>query len=128
MYINGHGVSKDYSKAIKLTRNSAEQGFAIAQNNMGAAYVHGHGVKKDHAEAIKWYRKAAEQGLSAAQYNIAVSYTAGTGVIEDHEEAVNGFVKLLSKVTLRLKLALARCMQMEKGFLKIMFKPTCGPI
>ncbi len=49
---------------------AAEQGYAIAQNNLGWMYQEGKGVQQDDAEAVKWYRKAAEQGNAEAQYRL----------------------------------------------------------
>jgi TPR repeat protein len=48
----------DYSKSAEWYGKSAEQGYVIAQNNLGVMYANGQGVHKDYAKAIKWYRKA----------------------------------------------------------------------
>ena len=87
MYDAGSGVLKDDKEAVKWYRKSAEQGFADAQNNLGAMYLNGSGVLKDDKEAVKWYRKAAEQGLADAQYNLSVSYGRGIGVTQDLSKA-----------------------------------------
>ncbi|MDP6367170.1 MAG: SEL1-like repeat protein, partial [Nitrospinota bacterium] len=41
MYERGQGVPVDYKLAIKWYRKSAEQGFAIAQNNLGSSFWRG---------------------------------------------------------------------------------------
>jgi hypothetical protein len=38
----------------------AEQGDAVAQNNLGVMYATGAGVPEDDAESVRWYRLAAE--------------------------------------------------------------------
>ena len=62
---------KDYSTAVRLWRELAEQGDANAQFNVGLMYGNGQGVIQDYAEAVKWYRLAAEQGrcLPAADFS-----------------------------------------------------------
>ena len=84
---------KNYTEAVKWYRKAAEQGYTIAQHNLGTCYYYGHGVAKDYAEAVKWYRKAAEQGLANAQYGLGLCYEYGYGVAKDYTEAVNWYRK-----------------------------------
>jgi TPR repeat protein len=89
----------DYTEAVKWYRQAAEQGVAVAQNNLGVMYQRSYGVQQDYAEAVKWYRQAAEQGYAMAQSNLAFMYANGYGVDKDLTEAykwmllagVNGF-------------------------------------
>ena len=87
MYQNGHGVTQDYAEAARWYRKAAEQGYAIAQFNLGSMYNNGQGVKKDYAEAFHWYRKAADQGDADAQANLGYAYETGQGVSQDFVEA-----------------------------------------
>ena len=64
---------------------SAEQGDAMAQNNLGVMYQKGEGVPQDYKEAVKWYRLAAEQGHATAQTNLGGMYYKGQGVPEDYK-------------------------------------------
>ena len=66
-YIWGHGVKKDFVKAVYWLQKSAMQGNAEAQYNLGVCYENGDGVKKNLTEAIKWYTLAARQGDKDAQ-------------------------------------------------------------
>lgn len=84
MYDDGHGVTQDYAEAVKWYRKAAEQGYALAQYNLGAMYGNGNGVTQDYAEAVKWLRKAAEQGYASAQFYLGVGYYKGEGVIQDN--------------------------------------------
>ncbi len=84
MYENGHGVTQDYTEAVKWYRRAAEQGDATAQSFLGAMYHNGKGVATDYAEAVKWYRLAAEQGHAIAQFNLGIMYDIGQGVPQDH--------------------------------------------
>ena len=74
-------------------KQSAEQGDADAQFNLGYAYALGNGVPKDDVEALKWYRKAAEQGHADAQCKLGIAYRNGHGVEQDYVEAVKWFRK-----------------------------------
>jgi TPR repeat protein len=57
----GHGVTQDYTEALKWFRKAADQGEAKAQANLGKMYAMGHGVLQDYAPALAWFRKAADQ-------------------------------------------------------------------
>ena len=77
----------DYATAFKLWRPRAEQGVALAQNNLGLMYYDGQGVPQDYVEAAKWYRLAAEQGNANDQSNLASMYFGGLGVPQDYVRA-----------------------------------------
>jgi len=88
MYQLGKGAEKDEAAAATWYRKAAEQGFAPAQNNLGAFfYMTGAGGSKDEGVAVSWVRKAAEQGFAPAQANLGIFYAMGTGVIKDDTAA-----------------------------------------
>ena len=62
--------NKKYKGCVKVSE-SAEQGYADAQFELGLMYKHGAGVPKDNKEAMKWFKLAAEQGYSDAKLIIA---------------------------------------------------------
>ena len=66
MYNNGHGVTKDYKKAVEWYTKAAEQGYAIAQCNLGYMYQYGYGVPINLNTAVEWYTKAVSQGDTSA--------------------------------------------------------------
>ena len=49
----------DYATALKEWQPLAEQGDAVAQNNLGHFYKNGLGVIQDYKEAVKWWSLAA---------------------------------------------------------------------
>ncbi|MGL5058753.1 MAG: tetratricopeptide repeat protein [Microcoleus sp.] len=64
MYHLGLGREKTISEAIKWYIKSAEQGYAVASNNLGGIYLcGGDGVAADRTLAEKWFQKAREQGF-----------------------------------------------------------------
>ena len=72
---------------MKWYTKAAEQGNAVAQNNLGFMYDNGKGVAQDYKEAVKWYTKAAEQGNASAQSNLGAMYDQGKGVAQDYKSA-----------------------------------------
>lgn len=61
MHIHGQGVPKDFAKAAKLYRLSANQGHQKAQFQLGMLYKKGHGVAQDYQEATRWLKKSLEE-------------------------------------------------------------------
>ena len=75
--------SGDFATAFKEWKPLAEEGNAVAQNNLGLMYENGWGVPQDYKEAVRLYRLAAEQGIAEAQTNLANRYYYGEGVNKD---------------------------------------------
>jgi TPR repeat protein len=59
----------DYATALKFWRPLAEQGDALAQNNLGVIYEFGLSVPQDWVLAHMWFNLAAAQGIVEAQEN-----------------------------------------------------------
>ena len=68
----GQAAWADDVPDLQKTLQSARQGNAAAQFNLGLMYDSGRGVRQDYTKAVQWYRKAAEQGVAEAQYNLGV--------------------------------------------------------
>ena len=79
--------SGDFATALKEWKPLAEEGNAVAQNNLGLMYHNGWGVPQDYKESVYWYRLAVEQGYEVAQYNLGLMYEKGKGVPQDDKEA-----------------------------------------
>jgi len=82
-----------HGQDFESVKRAAEQGQAVAQNNLGVMYDNGQSVTQSYAEAVKWYRKAAEQGQALAQYNLGVMYEKGQGLAQNEAEAVKWYRK-----------------------------------
>jgi len=87
MYVNGQGMVKNDTEAVKWFRLAAQQGNAKGQHNLGVMYSNGSGVVQDYAEAVKWYQLAAQQGNTLAQFNLGVMHHYGRGVVQDYVKA-----------------------------------------
>ncbi|MGH8809886.1 MAG: tetratricopeptide repeat protein [Noviherbaspirillum sp.] len=100
----------DYKSALALWQQSAAEGDALAQYNIGVLHENGKGTDICHEKAALWYRKAAERGVEQnpvqaaewtrqaalqgnveAQYNVALKYDKGIGVTRDYRQAVSWY-------------------------------------
>jgi tetratricopeptide (TPR) repeat protein len=87
----------DYAEAAKWYRKAAEQGYAMAQSQLGLMYYVGEGVPQDFAEAARWCRVAAETGITEAQCRLGDMHIKGQGVSQDYVEAAKWCRKAADK-------------------------------
>ena len=66
---DGEGVPEDDKKALNWYRKAAENGFAMAQANLGVKYALGQGVPQDYVTAYAWLNIAAASGDERAKKN-----------------------------------------------------------
>lgn len=71
------GRSSD-AEAARLYTQSADAGFAGAQNNLGDLYELGAGVHQNDHLAIYWYTRAAERGEPTAYLSLAAMLDGGS--------------------------------------------------
>ena len=72
----GRGVPQDDAEAVKWYRKAADQGYALAQTNLGIMYDDGRGVPQDYVQAHMWFNLAvAAAGNSAMARDIAAKMT-----------------------------------------------------
>lgn len=79
--------TQQYEKCFAGHLALAEQGYPLAECQVGYFYYEGLGVGKDLEKAVYWTRRAAEHGDRDAQYNLACFYEAGVGVARDRGAA-----------------------------------------
>lgn len=87
MHLEGWGVRRDVTQAIRWFQTAATHGHAEAQFNLGVICDRGDGIERDPRRAARWYRKAAEQGLRESQYSLGVKYGRGDGLPLDRIES-----------------------------------------
>ena len=92
-YFGKDGFTQDYKKAFEFFTQSASQGNAAAQYNLGYCYRNGNGVYQSDKKAAEWLKKAAAQGHATAQYELGICYRDGKGVPQSEEKAVEWFEK-----------------------------------
>lgn len=79
-------------------KESAEQGNALAQAQLGALFLLGRdGYEVNLQEAAAWMLKAAEQGLLEAEVVVAAMYDRGLGMPQDVKKATQWYEKAAAK-------------------------------
>ena len=66
MYAKGYYVRKDFAKAVLWFRKAANNGFSIAQFNLGVSFFKGEGNRRNDKEANRQIELAAMQGYGPA--------------------------------------------------------------
>lgn len=79
--------TKEYEKCFAGHLPLAEQGYPLAECQVGYFYLEGIGVEKDLANALYWTQRSAEHGDRDGQCNLAWIYEEGLGVPVDLEKA-----------------------------------------
>lgn len=87
------GVRTNYTRAAKWFEESAHNGIANAQYNLGVLYHQGLGVKASLKKAIDFYRVASANGHPEAQYNLGIATIEGVGADYDPVTAARYFEK-----------------------------------
>ncbi|VTU08100.1 tetratricopeptide repeat protein [Actinobacillus porcinus] len=78
---------QNYQAAFPIFKELAEQGYAVAQFNLGVMYENEQGVNQNYHQAARWYQKAAEQGNAKAQAVLGLMYILGQGVRQNDASA-----------------------------------------
>lgn len=65
-------VDNEQTNSFATLEQSAKQGDAQAQFQLGLLYFKGDEVQQDYKQAKDWFEKAAKQGHVAAQYNLDI--------------------------------------------------------
>lgn len=60
---------QNFSDAVRIAKEQAEQGNVEAQNNLGLLYINGQGVSKDEVEGLSLLMVAAKNGSATARQN-----------------------------------------------------------
>jgi hypothetical protein len=61
MYLDGDGVPQNDAEAVRFFRLAADQGYAVAQYNLGVMYANGQGVPQDDVQAHMWLNLVASR-------------------------------------------------------------------
>jgi len=83
--MNGAPINK--AAAFYWYSQSALDGFAGAQNNLGDLYERGEGVAQSYSEAIYWYTQAAMQGEPTAYLSLGEIFYKGLGANKNFQRA-----------------------------------------
>jgi TPR repeat protein len=67
IYSEGYGVSKDFEKAFRWFKLSADKGHPTVQAYLGMMYFSGNGTEKDDEQAAGLWKVALDSGDFIAQ-------------------------------------------------------------
>ena len=90
--IDRYWKAGEYEACFKGHLELAEQGYPLAECQVGWFYLKGQGVPQDDANAFYWTKRAAEHGDWDAQYNLGTFYEAGIGTARDAEQAKRWYI------------------------------------
>ena len=79
--------TQQYEKCFEGHLALAEQGYPLAECQIGYFYYDGLGVEKDLEKAVYWTRRAADHGDRDGQCNLAWFHEDAIGVERDMEQA-----------------------------------------
>jgi TPR repeat protein len=99
-YEDNKGVPKSDVKAMDWYRKAAEQGYAIAQDELGLILLGWEGRDDNaRADAINWFRKAAEQAYALGQYHLGTMlYINDQGLGNTpYTEAITWYIKAVAQ-------------------------------
>ncbi len=86
--IEKHFHSQQYEECFQGHLALAQQGYPLAECQVGYFYYDGLGVEKDLDKAVYWTRRAADHGDRDGQCNLAWFHEDGIGVARDMEQAI----------------------------------------
>lgn len=79
--------AKQYDKCFEGHLTLAEQGYPLAECQVGFFYLEGLGVEKDFGKAFYWTERSARHGDRDGQCNLAWIFEEGFGGEKDLEKA-----------------------------------------
>ena len=96
--IEKYWKSKQYDKCFEGHLVLADQGYPLAECQIGYFYYEGLGVEKDLEKALYWTRRAAEHGDRDGQCNLAWFYEDAIGVERDIEQVKHRCTRGTNKI------------------------------
>lgn len=94
MYLQGHEMKADSTKAIEWLTKAGEAGYVRAWQNLGIMYFYAHcGVKQNFEKAFHYFNTGVEAGGIGALYDAGYMLYKGLGCQQDYKKAISYFVK-----------------------------------
>ncbi len=84
---NQYWEAGEYGRIFSGLLPLAEQGYPLAECQVGYFYAQGLGVERNLDKALLWTRRAAEHGDRDGQFNLGCFYEEGTVLARDMEQA-----------------------------------------
>ena len=119
MYAEGAGLPQDDVAAAQWYRKAAEQGFALAQRELGRLYAAGSGVRRMRSRRSAGTARRPRRAMPRSEYLLAFAYARGQGVPADQAQAASWNRKAaehgyaLAQYQLRRRLPTARACRQD---------------
>ena len=84
---NQYWEAGEYGRIFSGLLPLAEQGYPLAECQVGYFYAQGLGVERNLDKALLWTRRAAEHGDRDGQFNLGCFYEEGTALARSMEQA-----------------------------------------
>lgn len=110
----------DLSEAIRLYRDEAGKGNAVAQARLGDVLD----KAEENEEAVQWYRRSAEQGNPEGLYGLGQMHAMGEGVPRSPATAIRHWSEASKRGHVVATLALARTY--ETGWADVKADPAAA--
>jgi TonB family protein len=115
-YMRGKAdVQRDVEEGLRLLRQSAELGYAPAQEALGLMLSNGREVAADPVEGRAWMEKAAAQGLASGQFGLGMLLMFGRDGPQDKPRGRELLELSAAQDNLMAKSALGRWLILEGG-------------
>ncbi|MDO4958441.1 MAG: tetratricopeptide repeat protein [Prevotellaceae bacterium] len=108
-YLNGLGVEKDSTMAIKFFEEAGKCGYTNAYYNLGLMMKNAPLGKQDLKNALNYFEKGAELGALNCCYLAGYMYYKGLGCEQSYKRAVEYFKKDESAISLSCQYMLGLC-------------------
>lgn len=92
-YLQGIGVTVDYSSAMQYFMEASKLGNIYAYYNIGLIYEYGYGVPVNVSTAFFWYEQSALKGNLGGACKIASMYCRGIGTLIDYQLAYKWYLE-----------------------------------
>ena len=108
-YLNGLGVAKDSTMAIKYLEEAGKCGFANAYYNLGLIMKNAPHEKQDFTKALSYFEEGAKSGALNCCYLAGYMYYKGLGCEQDYKRALEYFRKDVTRRSLSCQYMLGLC-------------------
>lgn len=107
-YMNGEGVTCNYTEAIKWLKKAADNKMPLAYNQLGHCYYR----LENYQEAIVWYKKAIENGDTDSYFWLGRCYS----VQQNYQEAIIWYKKAVENGDTNLYGYLGECYFQQQNY------------
>jgi TPR repeat protein len=107
MFEYGFGVKREPKAAFNQYKLAADQGYVVAQHNIGRSYNFGTGVEQNFSVAENWYRIAANKGYHKSLFYLGTLYATAHGQDQSNHQDVIAYAWMSNAAALGDKTASA---------------------